>query len=211
VHPGRFNQASCGGYRYNDAASLLRPWDHSIPMEDKSEWRDPSVARAYVDAAIASDPVSRSQNPPSFRSPCGAMEDSFYLAIGKQLWDASLVTAPTLVVASERDFWSRSEDREHLVADLVHSPKVRVVVIPGATHFVHLDRPDRGRTELLDTIEAFMKNSMTRKCPADHKKVSLACIQRITPDHDSSMDRRERREPKGKRIRLTRTEPACGY
>jgi len=158
VHPGRFSQASCGGYRYNDAASLLRPWDHSIPMEDKSEWRDPSVTRAYVDAAIASDPVSRSQSPPSFRSPCGAMVDSFYLAIGRQLWDASLVTAPTLVVASERDFWSRSEDREHLVADLVHSPRVRVVVISGATHFVHLDRPERGRTEVLDTIEAFMKN-----------------------------------------------------
>ena len=111
-----------------------------------------------VDAAIASDPISRSQSPPSFRSPCGAMEDSFYLAIGRQLWDASLVTAPTLVVASERDFWSRSEDREHLVADLVHSPKVRVVVIPGASHFVHLDRSDRGRTELLDTIESFMEN-----------------------------------------------------
>jgi len=158
LHPGQFNQASCGSYRYNNAASLLRPWDHSIAMEDKSEWRDTSVAKAYVDAAIASDPLSYSQSPQSFRSPCGAMEDSFYLAIGKQLWDASLVTAPTLVVASERDFWSRSEDREHLVADLVHSPKVRVVVIPGATHFVHLDRPERGRTELLDTIEAFMEN-----------------------------------------------------
>jgi pimeloyl-ACP methyl ester carboxylesterase len=158
VHPGRFNQASCGGYRYNDAASLLRPWDRSIPSEDKSEWRDPAVARAYVDAAIASDPISRSQSPPSFRSPCGAMEDSFYLAIGRQLWDASLVTAPTLVMVSERDFWSRSEDREHLVADLVHSPKVQVVVLPGATHFVHLDRSDRGRTELLDTIAAFMKD-----------------------------------------------------
>jgi pimeloyl-ACP methyl ester carboxylesterase len=158
MHPGQFNQASCHGYRYNDAASLLRPWDRSIPMEDKREWRDPSVARAYVDAAIASDPVSRSQSPPSFRSPCGAMEDSFYLAIGRQLWDASLVTAPTLVVASERDFWSRSEDREHLEADLVRSTKVRVVVIPSATHFVHLDRPDRGRTELLNTIEAFVKN-----------------------------------------------------
>jgi pimeloyl-ACP methyl ester carboxylesterase len=158
VHPGRFNQANCGGYRYNDPASLLRPWDHSIPMEDKGQWRDPAVARAYVDAAIASDPVSRSQSPPSFRSPCGAMEDSFYLAIGRQLWDASLITAPTLVVASERDFWSRSEDRENVAADLVHSPKVRVVVIAGATHFVHLDRSDRGRTELLDTMEAFMKN-----------------------------------------------------
>jgi alpha-beta hydrolase superfamily lysophospholipase len=68
VHPRQFNQASCRGYRYNDTPSLLRPWNHSIPMKDKSEWRDPAVARAYVDAAIASDPVSRSQRPTSFRS-----------------------------------------------------------------------------------------------------------------------------------------------
>jgi pimeloyl-ACP methyl ester carboxylesterase len=86
------------------------------------------------------------------------MEDSFYLAIGRQLWDASLITAPTLVVASGRDFWSRPEDREHLAADLVHAPRVQVVVIPYATHFVHLDRAERGRTELLQAIAAFLKN-----------------------------------------------------
>jgi pimeloyl-ACP methyl ester carboxylesterase len=94
--------------------------------------------------------------PPSFRSPCGAMEDSFYLATGKQLWDSSLITAPTLVLVSERDFWSRPEDRENLAADLVHSPRVQVVVIPGATHFVHLDRPDRGRNLLLSAIKTFL-------------------------------------------------------
>lgn len=158
AHPGHFNPASCGSYRFNDAASLLRPWDRSIPAEDKSEWRDPAVAKAYVDAALASDPTSQSRTPASFRSPCGAMEDSFYLAIGRQLWDASLITAPTLVVASSRDFWSRPEDREHLAADLVHSPRVQVVVIPDATHFVHLDRAERGKKELLDTIAAFLKN-----------------------------------------------------
>lgn len=162
AHPGQFNQASCGAYRYNDAASLLRPWDRSIPTADKSEWRDPAVAKAYVDAALASDPTSQSRTPPSFRSPCGAMEDSFYVAIGRQLWDASLITAPTLVVASERDFWSRPEDREHLASDLAHSPRVRVLVIPGATHFVHLDRPNRGRAELLRTIKAFLNNRVTQ-------------------------------------------------
>ena len=52
------------------------------------------------------------------------------MATGRQLWDASFITAPTLVLASERDFWSRTEDREHLAADLVHSATVRVVVIP---------------------------------------------------------------------------------
>jgi pimeloyl-ACP methyl ester carboxylesterase len=143
-------------YRLNDAASLLRPWDHSIPTEDKREWRDPAVAKAYVDAAMASDPTARSRTPPSFRSPCGALEDSFYLAIGRQLWDSSLITAPTLVLASEKDFWSRPEDRDRLAEDLAHSPRVKVVVIPGATHFVHRDRADRGRKILLSEIQAFL-------------------------------------------------------
>jgi pimeloyl-ACP methyl ester carboxylesterase len=157
AHPDHFNQAACGAYRLNDADSLLRSWDHSIPIENKSEWRDPVVATAYVEAALSSDSTSHSRTPPSFRSPCGALEDSFYLAIGRQLWDASLITAPTLVLASERDFWSRPEDREHLVADLVHSPKVRLVVIPNATHFVHLDRRERGREVLLNEIDSFLK------------------------------------------------------
>src|SRR5215831_13992719 len=143
AQPYHFNQVACGAYRLNAANSLLGAWDRSIPMDDKSEWRDPAVAKAYVEAALNSDSTSHSRTPPSFRSPCGALEDSFYLAIGRQLWDASLVTAPTLVLVGERDFWSRPEDREHLAADPVHSPAVRVVVIPGATHFVHLDRSER--------------------------------------------------------------------
>ena len=158
AQPNHFNQAACGGYRMNDAKSLLGAWDRSIPVDNKREWRDPAVAKAYVEAALNSDLTSHSRTPPSFRSPCGALEDSFYLAIGRQLWDASLVTAPTLVLASERDFWSRPEDREHLAADLVHSPAVRLVVIPGATHFVHLDRSDRGRQVLLNEIDSFVKN-----------------------------------------------------
>jgi hypothetical protein len=38
------------------------------------------------------------------RSANGALEDSFYQAIRRQLWDASLIQLPTLVIASERDF-----------------------------------------------------------------------------------------------------------
>lgn len=60
------------------------------------------------------------------------------------------------MIASEHDFWSRAEDRENLVADLVHAAKVRTVVIPGATHFVHLDRRDRGRELLLKEIAEFV-------------------------------------------------------
>jgi pimeloyl-ACP methyl ester carboxylesterase len=157
-HPGQFNRDACGAYRINDERSLCGVWDRSIPVEKKDEWRDPAVARAYVAAAIASDPTSDTRTPASFRSPCGALEDSFYLATGRQLWDASLITAPTLVLASERDFWSRPEDRELLQKHLVHAARVKVLILKGATHFAHLDRAEHGRAELLDAVTEFLNH-----------------------------------------------------
>jgi pimeloyl-ACP methyl ester carboxylesterase len=84
------------------------------------------------------------------------LEDSYYLASGRQLWDASLVRAPTLILSSERDFWARPEDRASLAAHLVGAPRVRVVVLPDATHFVHLDRPERGRERFLREVLTFL-------------------------------------------------------
>ena len=155
-HPGEFAR-SYGSYRLSTAASLLPAWDRSIPLDDKTAWRDPLVANAYVGEAMASDLTSGSREPASFRAPSGAMEDSFLLATGRQLWDASLITCPTLVVRSEADFWSRPEDLEMLRRHLTHAP-ARFVSIPGATHFVHLDRPERGRARLLDELRAFLRD-----------------------------------------------------
>jgi pimeloyl-ACP methyl ester carboxylesterase len=155
AHAGRLNPA-IGAYRCNTAESLLGPWNRSIPTEDKAAWRDPAIADAYVREALASDPETNKHNPPCFRSPNGALEDSFYLATGRQLWDASFIYVPTLVLASERDFWSRLADRDKIAQDLVHA-SVRVVVIPDATHFVHLDKPERGRSQLIDEIVQFVR------------------------------------------------------
>ncbi|MFC7586397.1 hypothetical protein ACFQYP_23625 [Nonomuraea antimicrobica] len=139
-HPGRFNAARYGAYRYNTAASLLPSWDAGIPGEDKTVWRDPAVADAYVKAALASDSTSGDRTPPSFRAPSGAMEDSFYLATGRQLWDASLITARTLILRSESDFWSRPDDVTRLRAHLVHAREVRSVELTETTHYAHLER-----------------------------------------------------------------------
>jgi pimeloyl-ACP methyl ester carboxylesterase len=155
-HPGRFNEAAYGAYRFNTADALLPSWDHSIPLEEKTQWRDPAVAQAYVGAALASDPTNETRTPPSFRAPSGAMEDSFYLAIGRQLWDASLIRVPTLILRSERDFWSRQEDAELLAEHLVHAPRVRKMTLPDATHYVHLDRPERGRSAFLKEVVSFL-------------------------------------------------------
>ncbi len=157
AHPGKLNPA-IGAYRCNKADSLLGAWNRSIPVEDKSTWRDPAVANAYVREALASDPETNRRNPPCFRSPNGALEDSFYLATGRQLWDASFITVPTLVFRSERDFWSRPADVDKLKADLVHAPVVKVVVVPDATHFVHLDRPEHGRRLLLNETVRFLQS-----------------------------------------------------
>jgi pimeloyl-ACP methyl ester carboxylesterase len=154
---GRFNAKARGAYRFNTAESLLPSWDRSIPLEDKTAWRDPAVAAAYVDAALASDSTASMRNPPSFRAPTGALEDSYYLASGHRLWDASLVRAATLILRSERDFWSRPDDLASLQADLVWARRVRAVVLPDATHFAHLDRPERGRDRLIREVLNFLR------------------------------------------------------
>ena len=164
--PGRFNAAAFGAYRLNTTASLFTAWDRSIPLGEKSEWRDPAIAEAYAEAALASDSTARSRTPPTFRSPSGALEDSYYLACGRRLWDASLVRSPTLIIASERDFWSRPEDRVALQAELVWAPSVRLVVLPQATHFAHLDRPERGRDRFLREVLAFLGEETPRAVPA---------------------------------------------
>jgi pimeloyl-ACP methyl ester carboxylesterase len=147
-----------GAYSLNVGASLLSVWDRSIPATNKATWRDPVVAAAYVAAALESDPQSRERNPPAFRAPMGAIEDSFYQAAGRRLFDASSITARTLIVHSELDFWSRPEDASEFLHDAVHAQSARVLEIPGATHFVHLDRPDHGRDVLLGEVVRFLED-----------------------------------------------------
>jgi pimeloyl-ACP methyl ester carboxylesterase len=155
--PGRFN-AEAGGYRLNSADGLLASWDASVPSDRLEQWRDPAIADAYVQAALASDDTSFTRTPPSFRAPTGALEDSFYLASGRQLWDASLITAAALIIRSEHDFWSRPEDAELMRSHLVHARAAHTAVIPNATHYVHLDRREAGRAPFLEEVLTFLRS-----------------------------------------------------
>src|SRR5260370_37974718 len=78
--PARFNISAFGAYSFTTAQSLLARWDRSIPAADKSSWRDPALASAYVSTALESDHTSKSRNPQSIRIPVGPLEDSFYLS-----------------------------------------------------------------------------------------------------------------------------------
>jgi pimeloyl-ACP methyl ester carboxylesterase len=145
-----------GAYSLNQAPSLFTAWDRSIPLEDKKQWRDPAVAKAYEQAALASDPTSSQRQPPSFRAPSGAIEDSSVQATGRRLFDASSITAHVLLIRSVRDFWSRPEDVSAFQHDAVRAAEVRVLSLPDSTHHVHLDRANRGRDQMLEAIREFL-------------------------------------------------------
>ncbi|MDX7817957.1 alpha/beta fold hydrolase [Aeromonas caviae] len=156
--PGTFNAASFGSYRLNTRGSLFNAWDNSIPAADKTLWRDERVANAYADAALASDAITSTRQPPSFRSPSGAMADSFELALDRRQWSAAALAMPVLVIRSERDFWSRPQDAQAIVAE---APEAKLVTLAGATHFVHLDRDEAGRSAFLTAVIQFLAPSAT--------------------------------------------------
>ncbi len=97
---------------------------------------------------------SNTRNPPSLRAPNGVLEDSFYQATGRPLWNASSIYVPTLLVAGAYDTWSFAEDREGLLRDLVHAPAKRSVLIPDATHFVLFEK---NRLQFFEEVLNFVK------------------------------------------------------
>ena len=154
-NPSAFD-ASGGAYRLVDYDGFLRGWNNSIPVDDKTLWRDPAVADAYARTAVALDPTSQTRIPPSARIPTAYREESFNLTQGQRYWEAREIYTPTLVIRGELDFWSRPEDVSALATELVNAPAVRTLTIPEATHYLFNDRPERGRTRFIQSVLAFL-------------------------------------------------------
>lgn len=153
--PGEFDP-NAGAYGLRTGASLLAAWNRSIPAEDKTEWRDPQVASAYVAAALASDRQSDHQDPPAMRIPRGFQLDSYLMSRGERFWLARDLQSKVLIVRGERDFWSRPMDLEALANDIGDDTRVGTMTIPGATHYLLHDRPQRGRDRFLAEASAFL-------------------------------------------------------
>lgn len=153
-HPSDFNYAM-GAYRLGTAESNIKRWDGEIPVQDKTEYRDPAVQEAFVAAALATDPTSNTRNPPALRAPNGVLEDSFYQATGRRIWNAANIYVPTLVIAGEDDTWSFPQDREGLMRDLANAPMKKHVTIPHASHFVIFEKQ---RFRFFEEIDSFLKS-----------------------------------------------------
>jgi pimeloyl-ACP methyl ester carboxylesterase len=93
-------------------------------------------------------------------------KEHFEMSQGKKFWDAKDIIVPTLYVRGTRDHWSRPEDLQALNAELVNAPGKQIVVIHEATHFLHLDRPEKGRAAFIQELLVFLGNRQ----PADKAK-----------------------------------------
>jgi pimeloyl-ACP methyl ester carboxylesterase len=141
--------------RKRTAAQRAR-WDEEIPVEDKDQYREQEVVDAFNAAALATDPTSNTRTPPSVRAPNGVLEDTFMQATGRQIWNASSIYVPVLVIAGEYDTWSYPDDREGLMRDLTNAPSKKHVIIKNATHFVLFEKR---RIEFFEEILSFLKSN----------------------------------------------------
>jgi pimeloyl-ACP methyl ester carboxylesterase len=157
--PFEFNFA-LGAYRVASEAANTGRWNGEIPLDNKDEYRDPALPVEFWNACLATDPTSNSRTPASLRAPNGVLEDSFYQATGRPLWNAANIYAPTLVIGGNFDTWSYREDREGLMRDLVHAPVKKNVLITDATHFVLFEKK---RFEFFDAIQKFLMEGFCRR------------------------------------------------
>lgn len=148
--------AGGGAYRLRTLPSFISGWDASIPTQDKTDWRDPAVAGAYALTALEADPTAYDRSPPSARIPLGYREESLRLARGEQLWNLASIRIPYLAIRGERDFWSRPADLEAVEQEVTAAPRVETLTIPGATHYLFIDRPTVGRGQFLRRVRAFL-------------------------------------------------------
>lgn len=155
--PGEFNTAA-GAYRVLTAEGLVKSWDAAIPGDDPTAWRDPEVTAAFQRESLASDPASSTRQPPAMRAPSGFQHDSYLMARGTRFWDAADISAPMLAIRGDRDHWSRPEDLIALQRDAVNAQSVTTVSIPGGSHYLFLDRPERGRARFLREVTAFLNS-----------------------------------------------------
>lgn len=156
--PGHFNQKKFGNYTFNSLALLDKHWDDQIPIEDKDAWRDPAMLEAFRQALIDGDPTAKDRDPPTYRSPNGMLEDLYTMGcLGQPLFHASQIYCRVMIVKPELDTLCRMTDMEVFMSHLVHAEEVVLHAPPNTGHYILLDRPERGRNDLLARMDEFLR------------------------------------------------------
>jgi pimeloyl-ACP methyl ester carboxylesterase len=110
---------------------------------------------AYMDAALASDPWSKTQNPRAFRAPNGVVLDGReYNNVGKPIFNPANIRVPTLLILAEQDADTPLYMAQTLFPLLVNAPSKRLVVIGDGTHVI---LTEKNRMQLFREIGLFFE------------------------------------------------------
>lgn len=157
-NPGHFNKKAFGNYAWNSLELLDYHWNNHIPIENKDEWRDPAMFQAFRQALIDNDPRSGEFDPPQYRSPNGMLEDLYTMGGRVEtLFSATQIYCKVMMVAAEHDDLCQPADMHAFMDDLVNAEEVVYWRQPNTTHYIILDRPERGRTAMLERMDTFLR------------------------------------------------------
>lgn len=99
--PGEFDRQAAA-YREVTVDGLIATWTQAIPNQDKSLWRDPAVAKAYQQMALANAPTRTTCQTPSVRIPGAFRLEAYNLSRGQKYWNGADIRVPTLFIRGSR-------------------------------------------------------------------------------------------------------------
>ncbi len=152
--PAELDYQRHGAYRLASAEDLVGRW--------RDEGIDPAFLDRYVALSMEGDEAAQEREPARFRFPSGPTADTLKLVNGRQIFDASFIRSHVLILRSENDFWSRPVDGQTLLAHLTNAASAKLVELPGASHYVHL-QPTPDRQAFLDTVLDFTAPAVSGK------------------------------------------------
>lgn len=94
---------------------------------------------AWSELYLASDPTSRSRNPPSVKTPNGPIADIMAAWSGSLAYDPAQIASPLAIVRGEWDSLCADADAVWLLAALTSAAEKSDVKIAAATHLMHLE------------------------------------------------------------------------
>lgn len=146
ANPGVMKQLPA--YQLATPSMSIGHWNmQSMGMVEHTAQAEAELSRIF----LASDPTSGTRTPPSIRRPMGPMVDLYEIWSGRPIYDASLITAPTLFIRGDCDTFS---DDPGYMASLSNASYKRYVEIPDATHWALYE--DQPSVTLMNEIGSFL-------------------------------------------------------
>jgi len=116
------------------------------------------MCEAFRQALVDGGQKSTTFDPPMYRPANGMLEDFYTMAArGETLFSATQIYSKVMLIRGELDELCRVTDMEAMMDDLVNAEEVVFWNPPNTGHYILLDRPERGRSALLERMDQFLR------------------------------------------------------